>query len=417
MTDTPEAPHPAVRTVALYPWFKLCQNLLFWQAMWFLFFQSRLSAAEAILLYAIYDVATTALEVPSGYMSDRLGRRVTLLASGAFSFASMLLIAFGDSFAAFALAQALLGAGMAFASGTDTALLYESLHASGRADEVERQELRAWRFSFVALATSAVLGGSIALIAPVLPFYASALAFAAMFFIVLRFHDPDLDMTDFPEGAELARLDTLRATFAQPALRWLFVLSIVMYGFSHIPFVFGQPFIEEALAARDLDADAPFVSGIVTTLMMCLSLLMSLLAPSLRERLSLGSMLLLAFGMQIALTGALALSNAPIVIALLFLRMVPDALSKPFILARIQPALASASRATYISLQSFFARILFAVSLYLASGYGSGTGSLSYPQMQTILAAYALTGLGIWTGLALTRRKARLETPPPAKVA
>ena len=109
MTDTPEAPHPAVRTVALYPWFKLCQNLLFWQAMWFLFFQSRLSAAEAILLYAIYDVATTALEVPSGYMSDRLGRRVTLLASGAFSFASMLLIAFGDSFAAFALAQALLG--------------------------------------------------------------------------------------------------------------------------------------------------------------------------------------------------------------------------------------------------------------------------------------------------------------------
>mgnify|MGYP003564626886 CR=1 FL=1 len=67
--------------VPLYRWSRFLRNLLFWQAVWFLYFQNSLSAAEAILLYAVYDVATTALEVPSGYMSDRIGRRFTLLAS------------------------------------------------------------------------------------------------------------------------------------------------------------------------------------------------------------------------------------------------------------------------------------------------------------------------------------------------
>ena len=88
--------------IRLYPWFQFFRNLLFWQAIWFLYFQKELSAAEAILLAAIYDIATTALEVPSGYMSDRLGRRVTLIIAIAVKIAGALLLAFGDTFAVFA---------------------------------------------------------------------------------------------------------------------------------------------------------------------------------------------------------------------------------------------------------------------------------------------------------------------------
>ena len=164
----------ATRNVAIYPWFKFCQSLIFWQAIWFLYFQNELSAAEAILLYAIYDVATTALEVPSGYMSDRLGRRFTLIASAIAGIAGAALLALGNSFWVFALAQVLLGAKIAFASGTDSALLYESLAATGRQNEIERQELKAWRFSFSALAISAVMGGALALQTDALPFFASA---------------------------------------------------------------------------------------------------------------------------------------------------------------------------------------------------------------------------------------------------
>ena len=80
------------RNLRLYPWFKFFQGLYFWHAVWFLYFQSELSAAEAVLLYAIYDVGALALEVPSGYMSDRLGRRVTLIAAAASGLAGAMLL-------------------------------------------------------------------------------------------------------------------------------------------------------------------------------------------------------------------------------------------------------------------------------------------------------------------------------------
>ena len=167
------------RNIALYPWHRFARSLIFWQAVWFLYFQGELSAAEAILLYAVYDIATTALEVPSGWLSDRVGRRITPILSASAELAGAVLLVFGDSFLTFALGQVLLGAGAAFASGTDGALLFESLKSAGRGAEVERQELRAWRFSFTALAISAVTGGAMALVDPVLPFVAGTVADAA----------------------------------------------------------------------------------------------------------------------------------------------------------------------------------------------------------------------------------------------
>ena len=155
------------------------QNLLFWQAVWFLFFQKTLSAADAILLYAVYDIATTLLEVPSGYMSDRLGRRATLITSSVAGFLGMVVFATGDTFGAFVLGQVFLGASIAFVSGTDSAFLYESLVAEGREAEVEAQELRAWRFTFSGLACSAVVGGIMAFWSFELAFAATAVAFAA----------------------------------------------------------------------------------------------------------------------------------------------------------------------------------------------------------------------------------------------
>lgn len=68
----------------------------------------------------------------------------------------------------------------------------------------------------------------------------------------------------------------------QPVLIWLFSLSVLMYGFSHIPFVFGQPFISEALIAGGWQAEVPLVSGSVSAVMMIVSVVASVLATKLR---------------------------------------------------------------------------------------------------------------------------------------
>ena len=181
-----------IRNIALYPWFKFIQSLTFWQATWFLYFESHLSAAEAILLYVVYDVSTTILEVPSGYMSDRLGRRLTLLAAGISGLAAALLLIVGETFPQFVLANVLLGASAAFASGTDSSLLYESLKAQGNDEQIEARELVAWRYGFSALALSAILGGGLAVFDDVLPYVASAISAVGLIIITLFSANPHM---------------------------------------------------------------------------------------------------------------------------------------------------------------------------------------------------------------------------------
>jgi MFS family permease len=398
------------RNITLYPWFKFCQNLLFWQAVWFLYFQNQLSAGQAILLYAVYDISTTALEVPSGYMSDRLGRRLTLIAAMLAMLSGGVLLALGSGFVAFALAQVLLGAATAFASGTDNAILYESLAATDRVDEIQAQELRAWRFTFAALALSAVLGGIIALYGPALPFVASAVASGVALILTLRLREPSRASGTSGVVHWRAQATALRTALTTPVLVWLFWISVLMYVFSHIPFVFGQPFILDALKATGLAAQTPAISGTVTALMMVISLFTSLIALRARRWLGLPLLLLTAFGMQIALGATLALTNSALAIAVLFLRMVPDSLSRPFIVAHIQPLLGDDTRATYLSLQSLCGRLVFAGTLLLASGAASGAAPMSYPEIQTILGWYTALGLICFVALALSARLTSIRT-------
>ena len=396
------------RNIRLYRWSRFLRSLIFYQAVWFLYFQDILSGAEAILLYAAYDVATTLLEVPSGYMSDRLGRRVTLLASVVAAVLGTLLLATGDSFAVFALGQLLIGTGMAFASGTDEAMLYESLKAVRRDAEVEAQEVVAWRLSFTALALSAVTGGALSLLDPRLPFAATALALCALLMVTARMTEPPRT-EDIPEGEELLWVRHLRDSFADPVLVWIFALGVLMYGFSHLPFVFGQPFILAALSEMGLAASAPLVSGAVTAVMMAISVLMSLAALRLRAMLGLPALLLAAFAVQIGISAVMAATDSLIVIAALLLRMVPDALSRPFILGRVQPLLNDDSRATWLSLKSFAGRLLFAAALALGAVNTTQTGRMPHAQISDILTVAVLVGGLALAILAATARSIPIE--------
>ncbi|MEP2557298.1 MAG: MFS transporter [Rhizobiaceae bacterium] len=388
----------------IFPWFKFVQSLTFWQATWFLYFENHLSAAEAILLYVVYDISTTILEVPSGYMSDRLGRRLTLLAAAVCSLGAMLLLITGNVFAQFILANFLMGASAAFTSGTDSSLLYESLNAEGRKTEIEEAELRAWRFGFSALAISALLGGVLAIYDEVFPYGANALTAVILLAVTTLFREP-------PHAERAPHRENLRAlgqNLIQPTLLWLLCLTLLMYVFSHIPFVFGQPFIREALTGAGYAAQAPLVSGGVTSIMMLVSVAVSMVALPLRKRLGLSTTLLVAFGLQIALTAALATSNGLFVIGLLFLRMVPDSLSQPFIRARIQPLLQDGVRATYFSIQSLAGRILFALTLSLAAVNTTNDAPLPYGDMQVILALYACGGIVFLLLLGLSAGRAKV---------
>ncbi|MEP1766840.1 MAG: MFS transporter [Sulfitobacter sp.] len=395
------------RTIALLPWFQLFNGLLFWQAVWFLYFQAELSGAQAIILYSVYDIATMVLEVPSGYFSDKIGRRFTLLLSTLSYLIGCLALAGGDSFYVFAVGQCLIGAGAALKSGTDSSLLFEALEATGRSDEIEHQEVRAWRFSLTGFALSAIAGGAMSLWSPQLPFYATALSFACAALMVLRMAEPPRNAAQSDQLP--AQIAALKSAFVNPVLVWLFGLSVLMYGFSHLPFVFGQPFILGALESLGMASDAPLVSGAVTSCMMLVSALASQVALSMRRLMGLPLLLLSAFGLQIAIIAALASSASAILIAVLLLRHVPNSLAHPFILARIHPLLETNTRATYLSLRSLGGKLLFAISLLLAAMNTQDAGLLPVADLQNILGWYTSAGLLCLAVMTLLARSIALS--------
>lgn len=83
--------------------------------------------SQVLILQAFYVVSIILLEIPSGAIADRIGRRVSM-AIGALTFAlSTLIYTSYPHFLIFLLAEFLWAVGDAFLSGADEAILYDSL--------------------------------------------------------------------------------------------------------------------------------------------------------------------------------------------------------------------------------------------------------------------------------------------------
>ena len=151
------------------------------------------------------------------------------------------------------------------------------------------------------------------------------------------------------------QLAAVAQAFQQPTLTWLFCLAAGMYTFSHVPFVFGQPFILEAINAARISLDASIASGMVTATMMLISVATSWLAPTLQSRFGVGRIFLFALAMQVVVIACLAITNHPAAIALLFLRMVPDSLGPP-LHPRAHPSAAHRQRPRDLPFRAKFLR-------------------------------------------------------------
>jgi MFS family permease len=130
-----------------------------------------MSLTDVMLLQAVFGVAVVLCEFPSGYFADRVGYRTSLLVGAVLWGAGWLVYARGASFGAIVVAEVVLGAGSAFVSGADRALLWISLDAAGRGGQYTRWEGRVRAGAQTSEAVSAGLGGWLYSIQPRLPFW------------------------------------------------------------------------------------------------------------------------------------------------------------------------------------------------------------------------------------------------------
>ena len=155
------------RNIPLFIAFRVLFNARwYYPVLAVLFLDFGLSVEQYALLNVAWAAAIVGLEVPSGALADRFGRKRMVVLAAGLMVVEMAVFAFaptGNStllFILFLINRLLSGAAEASASGADEALAYDSLALEGRANEWPAVLERVMRWQAVAFFLTMIIGAA-----------------------------------------------------------------------------------------------------------------------------------------------------------------------------------------------------------------------------------------------------------------
>jgi predicted MFS family arabinose efflux permease len=213
--------------VLRYYGFKATNASGFYLPIYFVFLQDKgFDLAFLGVLSATFSFALVAVEIPTGYLGDVLGRRGSLAVGAAIRAAVMVSFPFVPSKAGYVVLFAVWSTGWAFRSGTQDAWLYEVLESTCDEDEFARVDGRANTLVLGVSAVAAILGGLMYTVEPVAPFLANAALALVGLPILYSFPAVETVGSDEYFGVRDA-VALLRAQTRRPEIRWFVAYAAV----------------------------------------------------------------------------------------------------------------------------------------------------------------------------------------------
>lgn len=124
--------------------------------------ENGLNEFDIYLLQAVYSISVAVMEIPSGYMADIFGRKKTMILGAVLGTCGFAAYSVSYDFTGFLIAEIVLGLGGSFISGSDSALLYDSLAARNKQHHYLQFEGRVTSLGNFAETVAAICGGGIA---------------------------------------------------------------------------------------------------------------------------------------------------------------------------------------------------------------------------------------------------------------
>ncbi len=385
------------RNVRLYGWYYSLSSFLTWLPIFFLYFDDYLSLREIILLEALYYISVVILEVPTGYFSDVLGRKITLLIGAVLLCFSIVLFMAGDDFTSFAFGQLGFAGFMAFTSGTNTVFHYESLKDNGLEHEYGDREAAINRWALLSGGLAAMAGGIIGHFSLKAAYGLSLVAAAAALIIVLFLREPENSSESSSQALHVAQqVKKSLGYLSIPLLRWIFFFNVGLFSLIHIPYEFYQPYLD--LLDRESmlwGSSAPIVSGMLYALTRFVSALVAGKSMIWARKVGFFPFFIFSMAMIITVIGLLGSFLHPVLIGLILFRGASWAAVKAPVNSIITPSIDHGQRATFHSVMSLFCRLAFFISLYGLS-FLSGKGETTdWPALSGIF----LTSF--WAGIVM----------------
>lgn len=204
-----------------------------------------LSFTEIGIVQAIFMAGWVVGEIPAGYISDRIGRRNSLIVASTLTPLALVTIALGRSVLVFALGYAIWAFGVAFRSGASSAWLYDTLGERFEEEKYSQVKGRGWSVRQVTTAVASILGSYLATIAWWSPFVANALLVASGIGLLITFPQSKQFANESSKDEEqLTIIDVLpliRERFTRPPLRSFVIYMALFFGLVDVALLFIQP--------------------------------------------------------------------------------------------------------------------------------------------------------------------------------
>jgi hypothetical protein len=206
-----------------------------------------LSLSQILLVNVFFSTANVVMEYPSGYLSDRLGYSLALIIACLFGIAGWSVYLFAHSFWQVIGAELLLGVCYAFISGSDNALLYETLRASDRTELYTRCDGRMVGWAQIGEAGGALCAGLLFVTAPLLPFMVQIGVWIAALGVALSLREPEGEVRTHQATSHLREAWRIsRYAFDEKKLlRATMLLGMLLGLSSFYPVWLVQPFMQE----------------------------------------------------------------------------------------------------------------------------------------------------------------------------
>ena len=361
---------------------------ILWVPIWVVFLQRKgLNLTEVGLLEGVAWTITAFLEVPTGAIADRWGRKASI-AIGAFLYALAMFLILAEALSpAFLLGYALWNSSTAFVSGADSALLYDSLKADGRASEAAKQSGRYAAINQASQGVASLVGAAIATIDINLCFTICGVLGLVEVAIVLTIHEPPRMSEDGEAylGYWKNVKTAVRIAARRPAVRALVLLSATI---TTLPLVVYYVLLQPYAVGVGLPIAA---LGVVVIGVQVSSVVASWLAHRTADRFQLAGVVAAALALFIAATAVLAVvPSIPSLALMLAVALVP-ALLTPLLSARLNDLIPSAQRATILSLGALLFELGLAVAMPLLLAFADRFGAPAAIGLSS--AIFALTAL------------------------
>ncbi len=195
-----------------------------------LFFKENgLSMKEILLLQSLFSIVVISLELPTGRFADRVSRKISILIGGIMATIGYILYSLSYTFWGFLCAEAILGVGLSFVSGADSAMLYDTLLEREAESEYKKVQGKSDSVGMISEGVTSIIGGALALISLRFPLYWDAGLTFLMVPLALTLAEPKVHRAENAESIFVQTWKLLKFSLNDhKELKWLIFYSAII---------------------------------------------------------------------------------------------------------------------------------------------------------------------------------------------